>query len=419
MFAENIQTADVGLTRGYLEGYLKSCGYWANEERQKQLGFVLSPSVYIASSRQEGDLERMARATYHAVSLLNLALVESGSKNNHVKEEARFLQLANSASRGLLRPKDGEKRIPPMIKVDLVQDPLGNYRIAEVDTYNPRGFGFAAMLEESLTPNLKLRRFPGMAQLCRILKASGVDEYLPWFVAISEFERFYRPTYEIFASSLRRRGLHFSEIDANRLYRVLSSNENIQMRAGVLSIPDTLFRESSEVREGLLSLYRSGDLQAVYPPVAYLGSKAFLPYLRMFSGMSEFIPETTLVGRGYDSDYLLSGDQFARKPVLKATVSSGMKGVYFPELDPEEYAKTLAQAKTQKNASWILQEQVEQVPVPVVVFDDDGNRIVRDYYLRLTAYISAEGIVDVEVTGRPDRKVHGAPDCIQLPVVLS
>jgi hypothetical protein len=414
VFSSHTQTADLGLSRPYFENYLRNCGYWANEDRRAQLAYVPSPSVYIATKRQEADLERMAKATYLAVHGLNVALCKTAGEKNLTKEAARFLQLGNSASRGLLRPQDGETRIPPMIKVDLVQDVDGMYQIAEVDTYNPRGFGFAAMLEESLQSDLKLRRFPGMEQLCRILKTNGVSDDTLWFVLVSEFERFYRPAYEIFSRALKRRGIHMPTISTHEVSSVFV-NEHNYMKGGVFSIPDTLFTEDPAIRTLLLEKYRDKSLEAVYPPVAYLGSKAFLPYLRMFAGMGEFLPKTRLVGKHYPEPE--NTDLFL-KQVLKATVSSGMKGVYFSDTD-EEYPAVLEKARAQRNPSWILQEQVPQVPVPIIVFDDDGNRVTRDYYLRLTAYISVNGIIDVEVTGRPDKKVHGAPDCIQIPVVLS
>lgn len=423
MFAESIQIADLGISRGYLDSHLKGCGYWANDERRARYDYVLSPSVYVASAKQEDSLERMAKAAYLAVHELNLMLTKAAREKSLGKEQARFLQLGNAAARGLLRPQDGETRIPPMIKVDLVQDALGNYRIAEVDTYNPRGFGFAAMLEESLQSSMKLRRFPGMEQLCRILRTHGVSDDVPWFVVVSEFERFYRAPYEIFSSALKRRGIHFPSIEAGQLHRVLTDNSVVQMRAGVFSIPDTLFREDPSVRELLLQKYRDGSIKTVYPPVAYLGSKAFLPYLRQCNGMQEFVPPTSLVGKHYVGDEL---DSYGgrRELVLKAAVSSGMKGVYFSDLDGDEYVSALEKAREQRNPSWVLQEQVPQVPTNVVVFDEDGKRFTRSYYLRITAYISANGVIDAEVTGRPadapdGRKVHGAKDCIQIPVVLS
>lgn len=433
VFAEEIQpvqVADLGVSRGYLEQYLRDSGYWANAQRCERYAYVLSPSVYVVSRRQEAQLERLAVHTYAAVEALNKKLCSLAKKPHLTKEEARFLKLAGAASRSLFRPLDGQERIPPVIKVDIMQDAQDRYQIAEVDVYNPRGFGFAAMLEESLTSRMKLRRFPGMEELTRIFVEAQGDGQLrtltkeascPWFVVVSEYERFYRAPYEILAAALKRRGMHIATLGAQEAFKLLRAPQEegvMQMNAGFLSIPDTLFTEGSEVRERFLSLYREGSLKTIFPPVAYLGSKAFLPFLRTQQGMSEHIPPTTLVGGGSEEEELYEGTR-SKAQVLKAAVSSGMKGVYFSDIDQPEYAQALAKARAQRNPSWVLQEQVKQYPSAITVFDAEGNRVVKPYYLRITAYISATGIVDAEVTGRPDRKVHGAPDCIQIPVVLS
>lgn len=422
MFAENIQIADLGVSRAYLEKHLRECGYWANPERRERYAYVLSPCVYVASSRQEADLERLAVRTYAAVQKLNEELCALARKNHLTKDEARFLQLGNAASRSLLRPQDQVTRIPPVIKVDIVQDIFGRYQVAEVDAYNPRGFGYAAMLEQSLDSRMKLRRFPGIEELARIFEATqGEDSIWPWFVVVSEYERFYRAPYEILSRALKRQGMHFPTLSAREAFGILRAPTEegvMQMRAGFLSIPDTLFAEEPQVRERFLSLYREGYLKSLYPPVAYLGSKAFLPFLRAQEGVAEFIPPTSLVGKLYGEEEIRESTSRAEL-VLKATVSSGMKGVYFSDIDRTEFETALVQARQQRNSSWILQEQVPQAKVPVIVFDDEGKRQTQDYYLRITAYISEGGIVDAEVTGRPDRKVHGAPDCIQIPVVLS
>ncbi len=38
-------------------------------------------------------------------------------------------------------------------------------------------------------------------------------------------------------------------------------------------------------------------------------------------------------------------------------------------------------------------------------------------FLRLTMYAKYDGIAGMKMTGRQDKLVHGAPDCVQLPVV--
>ena len=231
-----------------------------------------------------------------------------------------------------------------------------------------------------------------------------------WCIIVSEYERYYETAFNIFARSLERLGISLLVLREQDLDTPLALYGR-----GILLIPDTL-NQNPLLRDWLVDKYREGNLQTFFPPVAYLGSKGFLPYLREYQGMDEFIPRTILVGRKKEFP---AGMELGGTLVLKASVSSGLKHVLFSDLDKNIFEAALEKARALKNPSWILQEQVPQESVPIVVFDDRGNREVKEYYLRVTAYVAANGIVDVEVTGRTDRKVHGAPDCIQLPVILS
>lgn len=410
---------DLGLARRDLESYLVHAGYWGSEEARRRYGYVLSPSALVLSKTQQQDLERLAVSTHTAVRTLNNRLCDIGAQvSPSTHEDALLLRLGNAATRGLLKPSAGVRAVPPVIKVDLVMDPDGRFHIAEVDTYNPRGLGFVTLLEESIRLELEqgvhgrlFKRYPGTGGVAQVMRDTAPKE--KWYLLVSEFERFYQASFQIFANVLQSRyGLSVTLLREEELARGTS---DIPQGAQLLAIPDTLNTYPAQ-RDHLLSRYRSGGLSTLFPPVAYVGSKAFLPYLRTCEGMEEFIPASALVGKKCRSQEQLVD---VTKPlVLKATVSSGMKGVYFSDLDPEKYASTLASARTLRNPSWILQEQVHQKSSSVVVFDEDGERVVRDYFLRVTAYVSEQGIVDVEVTGRPDRKVHGAPDCIMVPVLL-
>ena len=103
--------------------------------------------------------------------------------------------------------------------------------------------------------------------------------------------------------------------------------------------------------------------------------------------------------------------------ILKGVVSSGMKQIIFSDREPGRFLEMLAQAGNYKAPAWILQQQVQPVPLPVLVFDETGARIEEKHYLRVTAYITADGVLGVDVTGRKNPMVHGAKDCIQIPVV--
>ncbi|KND47526.1 MAG: hypothetical protein AB199_03790 [Parcubacteria bacterium C7867-004] len=408
-------TIDMGFDRDAIESYLVQCGLWGTPERRIRHGYQLSPAAYVLSPGQQEYLNRLATTTYAAVEELSGRLCSYTAPGRHLTHaEAKLLKCARLAKRGLLAPEDGVPAIPPVIKVDLVQNPQGTFQIAEVDCYNPRGFGYAALLELSLPEDFRKPRFPGLAGIEAQIRNTN-PQIRRWYLLYSEFERYYGPSAYVFADALRAYGMRVipvSEADlANDTEHPLFSDPDV----GVLVIPDTLDTYPS-VRDRLIKRYLEGSLATFFPPLAYLGSKAFLPELRAFSGMEEFIPATTLVGKKH---WGWRDRTDAGKPrIIKACVSSGLKRVLFSDLDPKEFEQQLAQSAKSDGSSWILQEQVPQVPIPIVVFGDDGKRVTKDYYLRVTAYIGKDGVVDAEVTGRPDRKVHGAPDCIQIPVLL-
>lgn len=406
---QGANAVDLGLSRNEIEKRFVDIGYWATDEHRARYRCTLSPSAYLLSQGEQDAMQLLARTTYAAVTDLNGSLCDIAAKKspaNH--DEGRLLRLANCGSRALLRPSDGMRSIPPLMKLDLMLSEDGTFKIAEIDAYNARGLGFMALLEECLQGVPDIRRFPGLSGVLSALSQAGAER--EWTIVVSDYERFYDTPFRVFASAAGRRGTNV------RVSCAPSSAEAARMER-VIIIPDTLdTSDGTAVRSALLARYREGSLATLYPPVAYLGSKAMLPYVRAYPGMREFIPRTRLVGR---KTMNLPHGVPSSPTVLKAAISSGLKQVYFSDLDVESFSAAYESASALRTPSWILQEQVRQKSVPIVVFDEDGSRVERPYYLRITAYIGKDGVIDAEVTGRPDPKVHGAPDCIQLPVILA
>jgi len=396
---------DLGTSREDLLSYYRQSGYWGTEELARRYACDLSPCAFLLSGSRQEELERLGQHTYAAVQQLNVRLCQIAGSSHIPPRDGHFLRIANAATRGLLRPLDQETAIPPAIKVDMVLGDEG-FRIAEVDVYNPRGYGFSAFLEGSVPESLRGARYPGVSLLSELLKEKGGRE---WYAVVSHHERFYRETFAILARALAPHGIRMGVVDEEAL---ALGRTQIPEGTGVLAIPASL-NLHPKVRTELLERRAAGEIALFYPPVAYLESKAFLPYLRTCEGMEEFVPRTHLIGRSIETPDMTG------PLVLKAAVSSGLKGVVFSELDPIEFSEGVEHARTMRTPSWILQEQVPQQPVPLTVFDKSGERVVRDYYLRFIAYVTAQGIIDVEITARPDPKVHGAPDCVQIPTVFA
>lgn len=403
-----MQFVDLGLTRPELASYLAGCGYWGNAEKQKRYGYVLSPCAYAVSPAQHRQLDELSRNTFRALENLQHDLYCVAKVDSRSNADAQFLSLAIRAARGLLTPYDGRLEVPPYIKIDLVQTPVGEYRIVEVDAHNPRGLPYIAFLEG--TPKLPDQRYRGIDTLCAMLRRKTAPIAAPWTLLVSHYERYYLPAFEVLCATLNQRGIETRIVEEKDAAVLLQDDASLHL----LAIPESLCTyegASSELRDTLLERYRAGTLATLFPPAAYLGSKAFLPYLRAQPGMEKYIPPSALVGKGCALPHI-NGTPV----VLKKAMSAGMKGVVMP--DAPDFASYLDEAQKTR-PSWIVQDMVEQKPLPVTVFTDTGERTTRAYYLRVTAYASQHGIIYAEVTGRQTKDVHGAPDCIQVPTVLA
>lgn len=408
------QVQNIGIKRHALEYELDENGYWGNSEREKRYAYVLSPSAYVMTAAQAERLDRLAHATYGAVKNLSERLTDLATRRTTTNEEAQFVSMARNASRGLMTPDETGGAVPPVIKVDLMQDAEGCYRIAEVDSYNPRGLCYLALLERTVPKGMP-RIGSGMVEFASMLKSVG-DPEKPWRILVSDFERFYAPAFDILASSVfYKNGMNVRALDESgikALVSALPADEALQ----VLMIPESI--QDIALRDCLLGLYRQDRLRTLYAPTAYLGSKAFLPYLRSQPGMDEFIPRSSFVSKKHDPLAGVNGTPV----VLKGCMSSGLKQVVFSARNQERFLSEYAAARKTKRPVWVLQEEVRQASFPVEVFTgpyvpNKEVTTVQEYFLRLTAYVTQKGILGVEVTGRPEPDVHGAPDCIQIPVV--
>jgi hypothetical protein len=288
-----------------------------------------------------------------------------------------------------------------------MQDAIGRYYIAEADVYNPRGFGYLALMEAVL-PSSARRAGSGIAYLARELSVCARSETID--LIVTDYESYYRPSYEVLRSALLAYEVPLRIITEEELLRDPATVESVR---NILILPETMYR-AARARDRLLTRIADGSLAAFYPPTAYLGSKALLPAYATCKIVRRFLPETRLISRS-DSRNVSFAD---RNVLLKGTGSSGHKNIIFSNRDPERFGKTLASAFTHKHPNWIVQDEVEQARIPIVVFDEDGRRIQKEYVLRLTAYIAQDGLIGIEATGREDGFVHGAPDCIQIPCIF-
>ncbi len=410
------QIIDTGISFSELKRFLIDIHYWDTPEKRIRHSYILSPGAYRLTAPPHRELQEIAKAAYGAVANLEKHFSELAHQRVLSHEEARFLHVGKSAAHGLFNPgKDPEEKIPSLLKLDLVEKTDGTYAIVEVDTYNPRALGMIALLDETLSLSGRVPAYPIAESIARAVQNEGVGD--DWTILVSEKERYYETVYAILARSMSFRGISvhlLREHDVGEDLELLHDGEKVRP---ILIISESLDRYP-RVHEYLLARYPSGELGALYPPKAYLGSKGFLPFLAKQEGMNRFIPATALLVGKYEA-CVFSKSPTVTEMVAKAVYSSGAKGVVFSDIDAERFSAILAEAAEHhiKAPHWIVQERVEPKLASLPIFEGD-SRVMSEFYLRITLYVSATGIAGIKVTGRKEMLVHGASDCVQLPVIF-
>lgn len=397
---------DLGFSSWDIEQHLITVGYWNTESRRERHACVLTPCAYVFN--EELIVAKAAMVLYKAVTRLEITLQELSHRLRLDHSESQFLRIGKRAAHGLLQPgEETSPTVPPMIKIDMVRDRDRWYAV-EIDAYNPRALGTVALVDGLAKRTGKSLVSDIVTHLAPIL---GHEH--EWVFLISEKERYYGTAYEMLCSLLKKEGVRTRCVQEAQVAENASLLTNRDGLLHLFAIPENLDRHPA-IRNHLLKGYRAGIVRLFYPPKAYLGSKAFLPFIAAQEGVNGTIPPTALL-TGYPENCIFSRPRERERIILKHAHSSGSKNIV-RQNDLEIFYKTIDEGRQSKNPLWIAQEEVRQEPVAVTVFDR-ARRVIRPYYLRLTVYATACGIAGIKVTGRQNEIVHGASDCIQMPVV--
>lgn len=134
----------------------------------------------------------------------------------------------------------------------------------------------------------------------------------------------------------------------------------------------------------------------------------------------QYIPETYLAGKAALQTEDIRKLALKKHYVLKESVSSGMKGVFFS--DEPDFQDVLQKVQA-SNMNWVLQEEVSNKPQTFSWFCGDNRntpeiKTADDWFMRVTVQYVNRKVGDVVVTARRNRAVHGAPDCLQLGTMI-
>ncbi|MBP6931281.1 MAG: hypothetical protein KBD48_02430 [Candidatus Pacebacteria bacterium] len=408
---------------------ISESGIW-NGSREQSHAFLLSPSVYSITSAQKKELEDLGFAIFDCLrGISQIAVVSAMPNFGYQNSWATLRNIFGTGVPKMYHELQGmhPSRIPQLVKLDLMLDQEGQFKIAEIDGHNKHGIGYSTlgkMLKEATHP--LSTSLPGVVKSLSKEIIRQKHSSLNFFYA--DQERFYIPEFEIAQKEFSKHGIEcklFSETEAT----------DADMQSGLFLDLPFLYRKPS-LYSKLIQSYKDGNVSFVIPPKPFLGSKGLLAILRndthddhiesiLKSFMSSeslnllrsYIPETYIVGKqGLDAKSINEKTNFKRY-VLKEAISSGMKGTLFS--GTPEFESTLGEACGSK-MNWILQEEVSNSDQSFSFYEHGSEDLqtAHNWNMRVTVQYVQRQLADIIVTARRDKAVHGAKDCIQLGSII-
>lgn len=400
-----------------LTDYHYDHGYWTAENNQNY-DYVLCPEPFFLTSKLESELYLVGKAVaaYHEgmEQIFDHAETNIGRTNN--RTVSLIHKILDQATDGMPKIRSVGKKIP-LAKVDLMIDKNENLKIAEIDSYNPRGIPYGIFLED-IYREYK-RPFSSLVPFMDSISSNGE---LTWVYA--DVERYYLRIFSQMKRILAPDGIRINIVSS-------ADSEVFYDEEKILMVPSRMHKQNEiTAKNALLEKYALNSAKFAYPLHPWISTKGAMGLIsnpakcesleeivsssfdkKGLEFLREKLPQTVALGKNSPlGNTFFNGSPF----VLKKNISSGLKGVWVTDHNDQKFKE----ATLLKNSSFVAQEFVDQKTYPIDYYDQNGNVKSADWYLRLTAYVDQFGrVVDAEVTGRRTPDVHGAPDCIMLPCI--
>ena len=423
------------VSHAQLTGLIEDTGIWAGSRRQTH-SFVPSPDLFELSEPMRVELDRLARALDRGLLGASRLMAIAADSSLH-RSPSVYTTFARTLGHGapynlgtFVKPS----RLPLYRKLDLVPSPTG-LMIVEIDATNPRGLGYTTMgrLQAGLiAPDAEL--LPGaVAHIATYLHKQGVTEVTFLY---GDRQRFYLPEFEIVARAYAEFGITLTpvnEVDVLvKEFGLINGQTDQALGNWFVDLP--FLSHNGPLVAWFRDAVRDNRVNFVVPPKHFLSSKALLALFTNPVGnpdveallrtqidpaeldvLRAHIPATYLVDKtrpfGFYREVAGTG-----RWVLKASVSSGMKGVVFS--DEEGFDAALASAAASKRATNILQAEVPGREYHFTTFDAAHQPVTSGgWHLRLIAMMGPNSVLDCMATARQHKAVHGAPDAILTGVV--
>ncbi len=411
-----------------LEHHLRT-SYFSQEFGSKY-HYILSPQPFVCSAFIKKQIDEIGIAVAGYLKGSELFLKDKNHCKNNMIPSLRGSIISQTG----FPLYQGNYRVP-LCKVDVMIDTSNRLKIAEIDAYNPRGIAFAAFIKDAYQGYTEHSFFPGAEKTLAEEVLKKECSKLVWLYA--HHERFYEIVFEqLQRIMLEKYAVEIITYDTDTFLAAKHMDETMfTMIPWGMRTPN----EITVAQPTLSNLYETSPDRFLYSPTPSLGNKALMGLVSQIGNseeleemlktyyskekldlLREYLPSTVLVSRRYKDDVRVFLNQ-NKACVLKANVSSGLKGVWvYDSIDDLNKNSKIESLMQEKKPNYTLQEFVHQKKFQLESYSGDNNTLrTDDWYLRMTLQVDADGmVVDAEITGRKTPDVHGAVDCIQIPCVF-
>lgn len=415
--------------KNVLNSVITESGLWSGPRKQSH-SFLLSTSVYQITQLQKKELSSLGFGLYDCLlGLSHIAVIAYDKELNYGGSWAIIRKIFSSGVPHFFQELQGlnVKDVPRLLKVDLMINQNGEFKIAEIDGHNKHGLGYSTLaMNFRRALHHDKESLPGVVRtLSEEIKRLGYDHFKFFY---ADHDRFYVPEFEIAVQEFSKHGISCNLISEN------TCNKDILGEGLFIDLP--FLSNNIDLYDTIIPAYKNGKVKFIIPPKPCLGSKGVLALLRndwqdqglesilrsfislkSLELIRKYIPETIFVGTQGEGLDKIKKRIFSKKYVLKESISSGMKGTVFS--DSLDFDETLILA-TKSGINWILQEEVENQPQTYSWYENGSDCLStsNDWFARVTVHYVNRQLADIVVTARRDKSVHGAKDSLQIGTII-
>lgn len=434
------------------EEFLREVGLWTGEASRSKYGFRLSPDSLEITASQRMELTEINDLVYSEGGFLDgsMELFRQIFNPRFTSTKvggriSRALRMGIPRQEGPIQ-RSFQTQIPAIAKLDLALACSGPaFRILEVEADQAHGFGYVTIADR-----FGIRTFPNKAYLPGLITVlgdslveRGFSTKKPLALIVGRLESFYEQELEVFSGIANKEGLNIMFIPERELVvsadGVASHNNRNSVTDLLVDLP--ILTSAGRIGTGvdsvnLLDLYAQAKIECLIPPKRFLSNKNLLGLISngsddqdlekvlldvfnesKLSRLRRFIPVSAVINRKTEDYAALRVINNPDNWVIKKAVASGSKGVALPS-SPDRQRAFLQEALVNPH-SYIIQEKVEQEARRFHFAEQSELGDLRSalMYMRLTLFASPIRMAALALTARETEDVHGAKDCIQIPVV--